>query len=606
MQAILGGLAIIILSGLILGTLLCCKQRKARNRQDQGDCEHSLEQVDSKEFEDSLKMCTTSLSLQSPGNNNKFTTNILQSHSLNDDEEDDGDYDDTVIPSNMIQRHSIKEREEVLSKTLSNIVCDFEENDDDYDDIVVSSGSNHAKKPILSFQTELNPAYSSSHQCSSINSVPRETENESAGNILNSHPLNGDEDDDGDYDDTITPTNMIQRLPKEREDVVSKMPNKVACDFEEKSWIACDEENDDNYDDIIISSKTNNSSKPTVSFQTDLNPAYCSSHNRSQSINCVPRETHIKSTGNCIEMSAQSVNCEHKHKNDEISKEFTDGDDYVNVDGYVPNKSKGAMFAYDENSSEVKVLHHSLQERHKRFLKSAESPVNHEYDYPCVTIESLGAQTDANSQCTVVVHDYCYTTSNVVEHVKSLSPTPTIQQGKSLPLHCNLNNEHHHNGNTSVNSNEVKEQSLQCNSSLAEQTDNCVRDQNLIYENTMGVSQGTKAKANTKSMRGDHGTDKEGDKKDDETDYVYDRLGVCVYLDREEFLTGTASSGKTKSSVENVEYTRLSPVTFWQDVEWSQDDLLRANAVYTDVRKLKKASKKPELTTLDQKLGTLV
>ena len=96
----------------------------------------------------------------------------------------------------------------------------------------------------------------------------------------------------------------------------------------------------------------------------------------------------------------------------------------------------------------------------------------------------------------------------------------------------------------------------------------------------------------------------ENKSEDEEEDYTFDRLSECVYIDPQDLLHHTAGSDTVLSSIDNVHYSRLSPVTFW-DREWSHEDLAQANAVYSAVKK-PKVSKKPKLVTLDKTLGSLV
>ena len=62
------------------------------------------------------------------------------------------------------------------------------------------------------------------------------------------------------------------------------------------------------------------------------------------------------------------------------------------------------------------------------------------------------------------------------------------------------------------------------------------------------------------------------------------------------------TSKKRSRSIEDVHYSHLSPVTFWEG-EWTQQDLLKANAIYADIRK---KQKKTKTLNLDEMLGTLV
>lgn len=92
------------------------------------------------------------------------------------------------------------------------------------------------------------------------------------------------------------------------------------------------------------------------------------------------------------------------------------------------------------------------------------------------------------------------------------------------------------------------------------------------------------------------------DKSADDPDYTFDRLSPCVYMDPEQLHSKSMESNNIHRFVGDVSYSKISPVTHWQE-KWSKEDLLRANAVYAKVNTL---SKKPKPGTLDKKLGTLV
>ena len=92
------------------------------------------------------------------------------------------------------------------------------------------------------------------------------------------------------------------------------------------------------------------------------------------------------------------------------------------------------------------------------------------------------------------------------------------------------------------------------------------------------------------------------DQPADDPDYTFDRLSPCVYMDPEQLHSKSSKSNNIHGFAGDVSYSKISPVTHWQE-KWSKEDLLRANAVYAKVNTL---SKKPKPGTLDKKLGTLV
>ena len=92
------------------------------------------------------------------------------------------------------------------------------------------------------------------------------------------------------------------------------------------------------------------------------------------------------------------------------------------------------------------------------------------------------------------------------------------------------------------------------------------------------------------------------DKSADDPDYTFDRLSPCVYMDPEQLHSKSLESNNIHRFVGDVSYSKISPVTHWQE-KWSKEDLTKANAVYAKVNTL---SKKPKPGTLDKKLGTLV
>ena len=94
----------------------------------------------------------------------------------------------------------------------------------------------------------------------------------------------------------------------------------------------------------------------------------------------------------------------------------------------------------------------------------------------------------------------------------------------------------------------------------------------------------------------------------DDPDYTFDRLSPCVYMDPEQLNSKRAESNCNSETTPrfvgpaDVNYSKISPVTHWQG-KWSNEDLMKANAVYAKVSTM---SKKPKPGTLDKKLGTLV
>ena len=95
------------------------------------------------------------------------------------------------------------------------------------------------------------------------------------------------------------------------------------------------------------------------------------------------------------------------------------------------------------------------------------------------------------------------------------------------------------------------------------------------------------------------------DQSADDPDYTFDRLCPYVHMDPEQLLHSESSLDSNNThrfAAGDVTYSRISPVTHWQK-KWTNEDLMKANAVYAKVNTL---SKKPKPGTLDKELGTLV
>ena len=379
-------------------------------------------------------------------------------------------------------------------------------------------------------------------------------------------------DDDNDYDDTVIPPKLLKTNTRDGNNSKTK----------EKVVVICPDDEAGDYDDIIIPSvDKKNERRQTISFATMLNPAYATSQDCFSV--CSSSRTSDIDASNKYECNSEMENC---NFSDEIDDQ-SDYEDYVNNDEYISGDNKGAA-AVSTVRQQVEHWPFSLQQQHQQLLeKTTDDHMVHEYDYPSIATELHMAQIGASAQ-EVVVHAYDYTDNRFVQNLKAVSLTSESQPGQSTSQHPTSPT------NSQCDYGYVVIEEHITSSTLTDTAD--IHDH--VYENT-----NTTSKVKIQIECGDINEIKADDRTDDESDYSFDRLGKCVYLDPDRLLR--SNSNKVKTSEKDVKYTRLSPVTFWKR-EWSQEDLLKANAVYANVKKVTKTTKKCESATLDEKLGTLV
>ena len=383
------------------------------------------------------------------------------------------------------------------------------------------------------------------------------------------------------------------------------------------------------YEDVVTATSSENRQR-TKSFDTMLNPAYGSSKDchsvKEETIAIVVVEgavdNDLQSDYSDVEIDGTKRLC---------SKELIDNGAYVQGGEYI-QMSAAVKTQMEENDV-------ASASRLQTNVMIGETEAVHEYDYPNLASEiphcDDHARIGATTTHCAVVHAYDYTSKNVVENIKLLSPVHGKQQGQSsssatnncktkcidnsdcdnailpsLPSTAQAQVEHAY-GNTESVFVDKKSDTFES----ATTDDTVCGSEDPDYTSVELIPPRDRARGdNTTSidMQYDHiqilvedsVCESENKSEDEEEDYTFDRLSECLYVDSQDLLHHTGGSDTVLSSIDNVHYSRLSPVTFWNR-EWSHEDLARANAVYSSVKK-PKVSTKPKLVTLDNTLGTLV
>ena len=390
----------------------------------------------------------------------------------------------------------------------------------------------------------------------------------------------GEENDDEIYDDIINIAGLTKvKLNKKRdytiesdESIKDLVPDNIHC----------------NYDDAIICGKPNQ--PPLESLTTyNTNPAYTT----------------------CQEYLTISVEpVTELMTNDSQS----DLDDYENADEGNLNEGLIDNDAYIKNFDYLQVLL-SISTFSKCSANGASSqtktdchqqPVTMKlkqrgtlHDYECPDVASK-LQDLTNCGAVAVVHDYDYTTTNMVEHLRHVSPlvSPLVShegqstisqtQGTNLVSGTLSKGEKGKTKSPYTDTSSLDHVYDYADSSLKKRRDQIAvkveqMDDGDIYTTTI---------KNVEDV----------DQSPDDHDYNFDRLSPCTYLDPEQLHNNRSGPDKVHGSVGDVTYSQISPVTHWEG-KWSDEDRMRANAVYAKVNAM---SKKVKPGTLNKKLGTLV
>ena len=375
--------------------------------------------------------------------------------------------------------------------------------------------------------------------------------------------------DDNVYDDIVNVANLTNvDLIKNRERFITADSGETTGEH--------DSEYDD-YEDIIIS--TSVADQPPLGSLTiyDTNPAYTT---------C---QEYLALTASALPLPELTT----------IVFSQSDLDDYENVDEVNLSEELVDNDAYIKDLDYLQIFLHdaistsSTTAASPQVNTSSESSVSSDMPKSKLTNESqLSTKFHNNdiSQRGVVSHHYENTTE-----LQGNTSVLVSHQGQSTPLDKGINSTLGAATDNGGNASEGEDSATKFPNLLSTDTDQL----DHVYNSADSVERNGQITSKVNEI-GDVGefdtsaTDiKDGNSNQSVDDpiytfdrldpnYTYDRLGPRVCMDPEQLHADKSSeSNNAHSTVRDVSHSKISPVTHWKG-EWSNEDLMRANAVYQD------------------------